>query len=53
MMLTHYPLQFPVPFDGMLLLEGDMQDGTDRLLLEGDMQDGTDVLQLEGFQGHG
>lgn len=31
-----------------LLLEGDMQSGTDALLLEGDMQAGTDVLLLEG-----
>lgn len=32
-----------------LLLEGDMQSGTDVLKLEGDMQDGTtDVLLLEG-----
>ena len=31
-----------------LLLEGDMQSGTDYLLLEGDMQAGTDVLLLEG-----
>ena len=31
-----------------LLLEGDMQSGTDYLLLEGDMQGGTDVLNLEG-----
>ena len=31
-----------------LLLEGDMQAGTDQLLLEGDMQAGTDVLLLEG-----
>ena len=31
-----------------LLLEGDMQSGTDYLLLEGDMQSGTDVLLLEG-----
>jgi hypothetical protein len=31
-----------------LLLEGDMQSGTDKLLLEGDMQSGTDVLRLEG-----
>lgn len=32
-----------------LLLEGDMQSGTDYLLLEGDMQSGTDVLLLEGI----
>lgn len=32
----------------LLLLEGDMQSGTDVLLLEGDMQSGTDALQLEG-----
>ena len=32
----------------ILLLEGDMQSGTDRLLLEGDMQSGTDKLILEG-----
>jgi len=31
-----------------LLLEGDMQSGTDALLLEGDMQAGIDVLLLEG-----
>ena len=31
-----------------LLLEGDMQAGTDKLLLEGDMQAGTDKLELEG-----
>ncbi|HEY7824252.1 MAG TPA: phage tail protein [Acidimicrobiia bacterium] len=31
-----------------LLLEGDMQSGTDSVLLEGDMQSGTDVLSLEG-----
>ena len=31
-----------------LLLEGDMQAGTDKLLLEGDMQSGTDRLELEG-----
>jgi len=30
-----------------ILLEGDQQDGTDKLLLEGDQQDGTDALQLE------
>lgn len=33
----------------LLLLEGDMQDsGSDVLLLEGDMQSGTDALKLEG-----
>ena len=31
-----------------LLLEGDMQSGSDKLLLEGDMQAGTDKLELEG-----
>jgi hypothetical protein len=37
-----------VALSGKLLLEGDMQSGTDYLLLEGDMQAGTDVLILEG-----
>ena len=37
-----------VPYSGNLLLEGDMQSGTDAFLLEGDMQSGTDLLQLEG-----
>jgi hypothetical protein len=33
----------------LLLLEGDMQvSGHDCLLLEGDMQSGTDALKLEG-----
>lgn len=38
----------PVPYSGVLALEGDAQSGTDVLLLEGDAQSGADALELEG-----
>jgi hypothetical protein len=38
----------PVPYSGVLLLEGDEQSGADVLLLEGDEQSGADALELEG-----
>lgn len=40
--VEHRPAE---PIFGQLLLEGDMQSGTDALLLEGDEQSGTDALQ--------